>query len=327
MSEGIAVVTGVGGCVGSAVARVFAARGYEVRGLVRDKGAGWAENADGYTEHVGDLTRPDSLRELCNGANTVVHTAAMVDDWGAEEAFYQANCEGTKALLEEAQRSRVGRFVFVSTIDVFGFRNDVVIDEETPKVGVDHPYSRTKLEAENLAWSFQDRGMEVSVVYPTWIFGPGDRHLVPELVRGLRSGQLVYFSGGKAAMELTYNENLADAIALVAGSKQAAGEGYIVSDGFGLSFKGFVELVAKAAGLRPPRFSVPYSVGLGMGAVSEAVARARRSATRPLMTRYAVREIGVGPRYDVSKLESLGYRPAVGVEEAVRRSVAALAPA
>ena len=327
MSAGIAVVTGVRGCVGSAVARVLIARDYEVRGLVRTGGTGSAEDADGYTEHVGDLTRPESLGELCNGASTVVHTAAMVDDWGAEEAFHRANFEGTKAILEEAQRSGVGRFVFVSTIDVFGFRNDAVINEKFPKMGVDHPYSRTKLEAEKLAWSFQDRGMEVSVVYPTWIFGPGDRHLVPELVRGLRSGQLVYFSGGKAAMELTYNENLADAIALVASSSQAAGEGYIVSDGFGLSFKGFVELVAEAAGLRSPRFSIPYSVGLGMGAVSEAVARARRSATRPLMTRYAVREIGVGPRYDVSKLESLGYRPAVGIGEAVSRSVGALAPA
>ena len=324
MEEGLVVVTGIGGCVGSAVAHAFAARGWDVRGLVRERRGSSPATDDGYREHVGDLGRPQTLGGLCEGADTVVHTAAMVDDWGAEDLFRRANNEGTKALLEEAHRQHVRRFVYVSTIDVFGFRKDIVIDETSPKLCVNHPYSLTKLEGENLAWSFQDRGLEVSVVYPTWVFGPGDRHLTPELVRGLRSGQLVYVNRGSAPMELTYSENLAEAIFLVASAKQAAGEGYIVEDGYGLTFKDFVELIAGTAGLRPPRFSVPYPIGLGMGLVSEGIARATRSSKRPLMTRYAVQGIGLGMRYNVSKLRSLGYRPAVGVEEGIRRTIAEL---
>jgi nucleoside-diphosphate-sugar epimerase len=316
-----AAVTGITGCLGRAVAPAFTARGYDVRGLVRTPGA---VAAQGFEEHVGDLTRPETLRDFCDGADVVVHAAALVSDWDDPATFGGVNVTGTEALLEDALRHGVGRFVYVSTVDIFGFPRGGVLSERSPERCVDHPYSRTKLAAEAKTWDAARRGLPVSVIYPTWLIGPGDRHLVPELVDGLRTRQLVYFDRGSAPLELTYSENLAEAIALVAGTPAAAGEGYIVGDGFGLTLGGLIDRLAASTGLARPRFSVPFRVAWAVGGGSELVAKVTRSSKRPLLTRYAVVSVGAGTRYDLGKIRALGYRPPVDAEEAVRRTVAAL---
>lgn len=316
MSDGLVAVTGVRGCVGSAVAHAFAARGRPVRGLVRERVAGAP-----YEQHVGDLTDPASVPGLCAGADVVVHTAALVSDWDRPEKFVRVNREGTRAVVGDALRQRVRRLVYVSTADVFGFRRGVEIDESTPKQVPDWPYSTTKMEGERICREAQAHGLEVSVIYPTWIFGPGDRHFVPELTDGMESGQLVYFARGRTHLELTYSENLADAIAIVAGAAEAAGESYIVGDGYGASFGDFIRLLASTAGLRPPRLSVPFRGAYLLGGAWELWARVTRSAKRPLLTRYAVSSSATGMRYDTAKLRSLGWEPRVALEEAMRRTV------
>jgi hypothetical protein len=87
------------------------------------------------------------------------------------------------------------------------------------------------------------------------VFGPGDRHLVPEMVAMLRARQFVRLAGGRPPLELTYSENLADAVLLATLSDTANGESFLVGDGYGVT----LVLQSGFAILRP------YPAGNGYG--------------------------------------------------------------
>ncbi|AVT38556.1 hypothetical protein C6W10_21265 [Plantactinospora sp. BB1] len=320
MGRGVALVTGVTGCVGRAVAAALLEAGWSVRGLVREPAPGGAKHA----EHLGDLTDPATLRGSCEGVELVVHAAADLSDWRPGRRIWQVNRDGTRAILEEALRCGVRRFVYLSTVDVFGFDARRVIDETSPKRVPGYPYSRSKLAGENLAWSYHRRGLDVTVIYPTWIFGPGDRHFIPELVRGLRDDKLVHIGRGAAPIELTYSENLADAIVLAGTTPECAGGRFIVGDSYGLTVGQLFDRVAEQVGVLPPTRSVPFPAALGVAALSElaGLARIGVGSGRPMLTRYAVRSVAGGMRYDLDRIRSIGYTPRVPVAEALARTIA-----
>lgn len=314
-----AVVTGVTGMVGLAVARALAAQGWTVRGVVRRPQHPWPPHMA--EEHVGDLTEPETLAGSCRDVDLVVHSGGLVSDWAPAAEFWRINRDGTRALLDESLRSGVRRFVYVGTANVFGFRTDEVIDEDSARICPPYLYPRSKLAAENLVWEYGRRGLDVTVIYPTWVFGPGDRHLVPELVENLRAGRFVHIGQGRPPLELTYSENLADAIVLAGTLGAGCGRGFIVGDGFGATLGEFTGAIADAAGLATPRFSIPVGVAAALGGMSEAFTKLTHSSRRPMLTRYAVRSLASGVRFDLGRIQSLGYRPAVDLAEGIRRTL------
>ena len=321
MGSGVALVTGVTGCVGRAVAAALRDKGWSVRGLVR------APVPDAtYEAHVGDLTDPESLRGSCTGVELVVHAGADLTDWRPGRRIWRVNQDGTRAMLDEARRCGVSRFVYLSTVDVFGFDAAKVIDEASPRRVPRYPYPRSTAAGEDLAWSYHGNSLDVTVVYPTWVFGPGDRNLLPELVRGLRDDKLVQFDRGAPPIELTYSVNLADAIVLAGTTPGGAGGRFIVGDSYGLTLGQLFAAVAERIGARPRTFSIPFGAALAAGALSElaGLAGIGTGSGRPLITRYAVRSVAGGMRYDVGRIRSIGYSPRFGFAEALSRSLAEL---
>ena len=236
------------------------------------------------------------------------------------------NRDGTRAVLDEARRCGVSRFVYLSTVDVFGFDAAKVIDEASPRRVPRYPYPLSKAAGEDVAWSYHGNGLDVTVVYPAWVFGPGDRNFLPELVRGLRDGKLVQFDRGAPPIELTYSANLADAIVLAGTAPGCAGGRFIVGDSYGLTLGRLFVAVAERIGARPPTSSVPFGAALAVGALSElaGLAGIGTGSGRPLLTRYAVRSVAGGMRYDVGRIRSIGYSPRVGFAEALSHSLADL---
>ncbi|WP_409072872.1 NAD-dependent epimerase/dehydratase family protein [Micromonospora chalcea] len=322
MGSRVALVTGVTGCVGRAIAAALAENGWSVRGLVRTPAPDHAT----YAAHLGDLTDPESLRGSCAGVDLVVHAAADLTDWRPGPRIWQVNRDGTRAVLDEARRCGVSRFVYLSTVDVFGFDAAKVIDEASPRRVPRYPYPLSKAAGEDVAWSYHGNGLDVTVVYPAWVFGPGDRNFLPELVRGLRDGKLVQFDRGAPPIELTYSANLADAIVLAGTAPGCAGGRFIVGDSYGLTLGRLFAAVAERIGARPPTSSVPFGAALAVGALSElaGLAGIGTGSGRPLLTRYAVRSVAGGMRYDVGRIRSIGYSPRVGFAEALSHSLADL---
>src|SRR5690606_33442 len=136
----------------------------------------------GATVFEGDIRDKASVMNACVGCHIVFHAAAVVTDWAPKQLFDEVTVEGTRHVCEGALAAGVERLVKVSTNDVFGLDESEVMDETFPMRSWHEPYSDAKMAAEEIAWTYhREKGLPVTMVYPCWVFGPGDRTFVPLL--------------------------------------------------------------------------------------------------------------------------------------------------
>lgn len=319
MAQRIAAVAGASGLTGSALVSRLRERGYAVRVLSRSGEKGSV--TPGPEVITGDLANDAALARLCQGARLVFNAAGHVDDWGSPQQFWSVNADGAERLARAALGAGVERLVHLSTVDVFGFEErHARLDESSPVRGERHAYSESKLAGEQRVRALRAEGLAVTIIYPTWIFGPGDRHFLPEIIKAVRGGA-ARIDGGAPHLEMTFSENLADACILAAEHPGAEGEGYIVGDGYDVNLGQFLERVSTKLGVAAPKRSVPYGLAYAVASLTELTTRWVAPQRRPALTRYAIKTLSNGARYGLSKIQSLGYRPRVGFDEALERSL------
>jgi len=142
-----------------------------------------------------DIRDRDKVLDLCKGMDIVFHLAALPSiARGKFREYYAVNVLGTKNILEAAYISKVKKFVYVSSSTVYGIPEEFPL-KETSKVHPLGKYSRTKLEAENLCREFIKRGLNVSIIRPRVIIGPGRIGIFSILFDRIRSNKTVYIIG------------------------------------------------------------------------------------------------------------------------------------
>lgn len=318
----LVLVTGGTGFLGSHLIRALLKENFLVRTLIRETSRCDALDGIGVEFCTGDLRNPQSLERAVEGVKVIFHCAALVTDWAPKKDFIEVNVEGTHNLLEAATRAGVEKFIHVSTNDVFGISGKRLIKTGCSYVQTGFPYPDTKTEAERLVFLYHREGkILASVIYPVWIFGPGDRTLVPEIVHALRSRQMILIGGGRSPIHLSYVENVAQAMILMSRKEEALGEGFFVFDGKALTWREFVWKLADSLGMSRPRLSLPPKLAYGIAAVLEAIYTSLRIRKRPVLTRYIVRILSNDLRYDGSRIYSLfGYRPRFSLNEGFEKS-------
>src|SRR5437899_5218285 len=173
-----AFITGATGFVGSHVARALAEQGADLRLLVRKSSR--RDNIACLRAELatGDLCDAASLRTAMSGCEFVFHVAADYRLWVRDpEQMYQANVEGTKAILEAARQTGIRRVVYCSSVATMGFGDDGRIADENSPVSLEDmvgPYKRSKFMAEQIALEAGRSGANVVVVNPTTPVGEGD---------------------------------------------------------------------------------------------------------------------------------------------------------
>lgn len=284
-------VTGASGFCGAAVARAAAAAGAEVVCLGRRPGpVGRHVRWDAATE------RPDLA-----GADLVVHLAAAVGDPGpgraVERAYRAVNVDGTARLLDAAGDRPL---VWVSSASVYDPRvRSPLIREDHPIGGQLTAYGRTKAAGERLALA-----AGAVVLRPRAVYGPGDPHLLPRLLRAVRGRRLV-LPGPDVRLSLTAVENLVDAC--LAAFRWPPGA-YNIADAQPYERDAVLGAALQAMG-HPARIThVPVRLALAAAAAAVGFARLTRSGP-PLLTRYAVDQLTHGVVLDIGRAITQGYRP------------------
>lgn len=331
MAIAISVVTGAAGFLGLAITRRLLAEGDTVRAVVLRGDPAVAElrtlDAPGLEIFEGDVTDYASIAPAFPGAARVFHTAALVHAWAPWERFRAINVGGTQNVARAALEHGVGRMVLVSTTDVFGIPGGrTPLTEESPFLPWNEPYADTKIEAEKWLWQFhRESGLPVSVIYPGWIYGPGDRAFFPGLAEAIRRGFLpMWFRGVR--LEWAYIDNMVDACVLASTHPAAAGNGYIIHDGLdGPTLEEVCGRIADAIGAKRPSTYIPYGLALAAASICQAVWRIFGLKEGPPLRTVDVKAFGANRMLSNEKARrELGWTPRVGFEEGMRRALEAL---
>lgn len=300
-------ITGIGGFLGLALAHRARARGAVVHGLDASfVSAARAEKA-GFEAIVGDVTDPFAAGRLVAGADAVVHTAAIVAEDGDMSRFRHVNVGGTRVVVEAARAAGVSVFVQVSSVMVYGFTFPPGITEDGPQRGEGNPYCITKIESDRLARTFDDpTGMRVAIVRPGDIFAPGSVPWVDRPLALMRAGLFVLPDGGRGVLSPVHVDDVCDGILLTI-TRRAPGT-FNLASSEGMRAYDYFTLLARAAGLPPPKTAPSWLLSPAFGAIgwaADVVGReppARASALRFLArpAAYSIerarRELGWSPR-------------------------------
>ncbi len=206
---------------------------------------------------VPPLSENSNYMSALQDIETVIHLAARVhimQDSSLDplEEFRKVNLRGTVCLARQAAAAGVRRFILVSTVKVHGEETCEPYCEDSPIAPKD-PYSLSKFEAESALHEIAvETGLEVVIIRPPLVYGPGVKANFLNLMRAVENGIPLPFASVDNKRSLVYVENLADAIACCATNSAAAGQTYLVSDNYDVSTPELISRMSLALG-RPPR--------------------------------------------------------------------------
>ncbi|ANL47629.1 NAD-dependent epimerase/dehydratase family protein [Rhizobium phaseoli] len=257
------LVTGAAGFVGSPlVERLHAEKICDLVVTTRSPTSVFPDDVRHFPIEMTDST--DWTAALA-GVDVILHLAARVhimNDRAADPLaeFRRTNTAATLNLAQQAARAGVKRFVFVSTIKVNGEENDRPFRHDDAPMPID-PYGISKLESEiGLREIAARTGMEVVIIRPPLVYGPGARGNFALLVGLVRKRIPLPFASLKNRRTLVAVQNLVDLIITCAAHPAAGGEIFLAGDGEDLSTPELIRGIAAGLGVKPTLFPFPSAL-------------------------------------------------------------------
>jgi len=317
MATGRVVVTGASGFVGQALCAELLRRGHSVRAALRQIEGFSALEKGAEPVVVGAINAATDWKAALAGCDAIIHLAARVhvmDEKASDPLaeFREVNTEGTLNLARQAAQSGVRRFVFISTIKVNGEGRDEPYQEtEVPKP--EDAYAISKWEAEQgLLRIAADTGLEVVILRPPLVYGPGVKANLMRLMQWVKKGWPLPLGAIRNRRSLLYLGNFVDAIRLCVEHSDAAGQTFLLDDDEPVSTPDLVRALARAMG-RPARL---LAVPVGVLELAGALFGKRAAVARLAGSLYV----------DSSLIRSrLGWTPPYSMEAGLAATVAALA--
>jgi nucleoside-diphosphate-sugar epimerase len=303
------LVTGASGFVGKRLCEYLEDKGFNVTRAVR-----YADGASKNTCSVGSVGPDSNWNKAVTGIDVVVHLAARVhivkDDTPDPLADYRrVNVGGTKKLALTAVRAGVKRFIYVSTIKVNGEATfgHAFLSSDTP-----HPvddYARSKLEAEDtLRRIAADTGLEIVIVRPPLVYGPGVRANFLRLFDWIDRGIPFPFRHVANSRSLVALDNLVDLLTLCVTHPAAAGKVLLVSDDEDVSTTELIRRISGHMGKRVRLIAIPVTI--------------LRATARVFGKQAIIERLTGSLQVDICYTrELLNWRPLVTLDEALRETV------
>lgn len=303
----LVALTGATGFIGKHLLKGLTARGYRVRVLLRRP----TEMPDGCASVlIGDIAKPYNMSEALAGVDAVLHSAGIAHPMSGlpRDDYRLFNTEATVRFARAAERARVKRFVFLSSIRAQAGADATGVLTEDQACRPSDAYGRSKREAE---LGLAETGLNWAALRLALVYGHGAGGNMARLLRLARAPYPLPLAGLTARHSLLGLDNLVDAVDRVLSAEGTLKRPFLVADPEPLTVSEIVAALRTGLGRRPGLFAVPAPV----------LKAALRAAGRGAETAPLFRSLVVDP----SALRSLGWAPAAatqhGLADFARQSV------
>ncbi len=294
------LVTGANGFLGKCLTKELSKNSNEIISVTRKI------SNDSFP--IGEINENTNWTDVLIGCDVVIHLAARVHQMHDDSPnplieFRRVNTEGTLNLAQQAMSSGVKRFVFVSSIKVNGEESDLPYSEAS-EANPSDAYAVSKWEAEQgLNQLSQDGDMEIVIVRPPLIYGPGVKANFASMIKWVQRGIPLPFGAVHNKRSMVAVENLVDFVMLCADrskSPKAANETFLISDGVDISTTQLLNNVRAAYGVKTPLLPVPESlINFGLNLIGKSHLSSRLLGSLTVDISKARNLLGWEPKIDM----------------------------
>ncbi len=303
-------ITGANGFIGRSLATRLRDLGCQVTGvdLKADPGHGVAP---------GSTTEPSGWADALDGVDVVIHTAAIVSNAASRDQAWEVNVRGTRRVLDAAEAHGVRRFVHLSSVAAYGFDFPDNVDETYPIRVNGFSYTETKVNSEAVVLAAHAAGeIECTIIRPVDVIGPGSVPWVVLPLQMIKKGQMLLPNGGRGIFSPVYIDNFVDGMVLAISSDGAAGQIFILGDGYGVSCSDYFGRLASMAGgkVRTLPTGIAIAIANVIGFTQRRLGQASElnTATMLMLSRRGT--------YSIDKARKvLGFEPLISYDEGMRR--------
>ena len=314
------LVTGGTGFTGSHLVNRLLARGHQVSVLDNQKNIAYDELVkNGARITIGSMLDRSLHAGLVEGCEVVFHLAAAFRRVNLpKRVYWETNVDAMRDLLQAAQTAGVRKVVYCSTQGVHGNVENPPGDENSPIKPEDY-YQFTKFKGEEVAASFIKKGMDITILRPTAIYGPGDPGRFLMLYRRVAAGVFPFFGSGRALYHPVYIDNFIDAFELAMQNPSGRGQTYLIADERFYTIEQIVREIADIMNVKLKIRHYPFMPLYMLSAVVELLYKP--FPADPPIFRRRVDWFRQNRAFKIDKArKELGYNPRVGLTEGLRRT-------
>jgi nucleoside-diphosphate-sugar epimerase len=316
------LVTGATGFIGGHLIEELVNRNHQIRVIIRDKKKSELYYGKSIETCIADVTDPSSLNSLMEGVEIVFHLASIINSKiESYDVYFKTNSLGTLNLLKAVKLSsaKIKRFVFSSSVGVFGPLQSIPANEET-KCNPLNYYEKSKYEAEEIVRDTGKRlNVPVSIIRPSWVYGPSDTRTF-KLFRSINNRRFFIIGDGKTLIHPVYVKDVVQGLIRCAFEKNATNKTYIIAGNKAIMLQSLVEIIAKHLNRKIPRIRFPSWAAKKIAIGFEKIYGPFQKI--PPISQRRLAFFSKNQAFDISKAKSeIGYQPEVDLDDGIMQTV------